>query len=326
MQSRKLHSPAWLQTLDLSAARAPISADMLIPSAASAEFFHTLAGTAFVDLLINSNRETRPIRSKRFRTWLRRCHYETTRTAASAAIINSALDLAEAQAQFDGPERAVHVRFAEHAGHLYLDLADECWRAVEIGPEGWRVIGSPPVRFRRAAGMLPLPVPQRGGSIEELASFLNLPSRNGFVLVVAWLLATLRADGPYPVLAICREQGSAKTVLSKLLKALVDPNVAPVRAIAREERELVIAANNSHVLAFDNLSSLPHALSDAFCRLATGASFGLRQLYTDADEVLFQAARPILLNGIDDVIGRSDLADRALFLTLPPIADRRRLV
>jgi hypothetical protein len=29
--------------------------------------------------------------------------------------------------------------------------------------------------------------------------------------------------------------------------------------------------------------------------LATGASFGLRQLYTDADEVLFQAARPILL-------------------------------
>src|SRR5215510_14126444 len=95
----------------------------------------------------------------------------------------------------------------------------------------------------------------------------------------------------------------------KLLKDLVDPNVAPVRALAREERDLVIAANNSHVLAFDNLSGLPHALSDAFCRLATGASFGLRQLYTDADEVLFQAARPILLNGIDDVIGRSDLAD-----------------
>ena len=174
--------------------------------------------------------------------------------------------------------------------------------------------------------MLPLPVPQGGGSIEELASFLNLPSRNDFVLVVAWLLATLRAGGPYPALAISGEQGSAKTVLSKLLKDLVDPNVAPVRALAREERDLVIAANNSHILAFDNLSGLPHALSDAFCRLATGASFGLRQLYTDADEVLFQAARPILLNGIDDVIGRSDLADRALFLTLPPIADHRRRV
>jgi hypothetical protein len=97
-----------------------------------------------------------------------------------------------------------------------------------------------------------------------------------------------------------------------------------VRALVREERDLVVAANNSHVLAFDNLSGLPHALSDAFCRLATGASFGLRQLYTDADEVLFQAARPILLNGIEDVISRPDLADRAIFLTLPPITDRRR--
>jgi hypothetical protein len=288
------------------------------------ELFHTAGGAAFTDLLVNGHRETWSIHSKRFRTWLRLCHYKATGAAASAGTIRSALDLFEAQAQFDGPERAVHVRLAEHAGHIYLDLADECWRAVEIGPSGWRVVGSPPVRFRRAAGMSPLPTPQPGGSIEELASFLNLSSRNDFVLVVAWLLATLRAGGPYPVLAISGEQGSAKTVLSKLLKDLVDPNVAPVRALAREERDLVIAANNSHVLAFDNLSGLPHALSDAFCRLATGASFGLRQLYTDSDEVLFQAARPILFNGIEDVIGRSDLADRALFLTPPPIADRHR--
>src|SRR5947209_3340901 len=310
--------------LKLTAAQLPTSADMLVPGGLSAAFFHTAAGAGFVDLLIEGHRETWPIRGRRFRTWLRRCHYEITRTVPSPAAIRSMLDLLEAHAQFDGPERAVHVRLAEHAGHIYLDLADECWRAVEIGPGGWQVVGSPPVRFRRAAGMLPLPVPQSGGSIEALASFLNLSSRNEFVLVVSWLLATLRAGGPYPVLAISGEQGSAKTVLSKLLKGLVDPNVAPVRALAREERDLVIAANNSHVLAFDNLSGLPHAPSDAFCRLATGASFGLRQLYTDADEVLFQAARPILLNGIEDVISRPDLADRAIFLTLPPIADRRR--
>ena len=109
---------------------------MLIPNAVSAEFFHSDAGTAFVDLLINGNRETWPIRSKRFRTWLRRRHYEITRTAASAAAINSALDQLEAQAQFEGPEREVRVRLAEHAGHIYLDLADEYWRAVEIGPDG----------------------------------------------------------------------------------------------------------------------------------------------------------------------------------------------
>jgi len=119
------------------------------------------------------------------------------------------------------------------------------------------------------------------------------------------------------LLAISGEQGSAKTVLSKMLKVLVDPNVAPVRALPREERELMIAANNGYVLAFDNLSGLPAWLSDALCRLATGASFAVRQLYTNEDEILFQAARPLLVNGNEDVIS-PDLADRSIFLTLAP--------
>ena len=83
---------------------------------------------------------------------------------------------------------------------------------------------------------------------------------------MAWLLATLRSDGPYPLLAVSGEQGSAKTVLSKLLRALVDPNAAPVRALSREQRELMIAANNGHLLAFDNLSAIPAWLSDALCQ------------------------------------------------------------
>src|SRR5262245_61106592 len=297
---------------------------MLTQIAACSDLFHTANGTAFADITIDGHRETWPIRSKRFRAWLRRRYYQATGEAASAAEIRSALDLLEARAQFDGPERAVHIRTAEHAGHIYLDLADEHWRAVEIGPDGWRVIGCPPVRFRRPAGILPLPAPQQGESIEALNPFLNLSSQNDFVLIVAWLLAALRPGGPYPVLAISGEQGSAKTVLSKLLKALIDPNVAPVRALSREERELMIAANNGYLLAFDNLSGLPNWLSDALCRLASGGSFSVRQLYTDQEEVLFESTRPILLHGIEDVVSRPDLGDRAIFLTLPPIGEVQR--
>src|SRR6185369_542550 len=288
------------------------------------ELFHTPSDVAFADFITEGHRETWPIRSKRFGTWLRRCYYHATGSAPSAAAIRSALDLFEARAQFDGPERAVNTRVAEHAGRLYLDLADEHWRAVAIGPDGWRVLGCPPVRFRRAPGMLPLPVPERGGSIEALRSFLNLSSHNDFVLVVAWLLAALRPHGPYPLLAISGEQGSAKTVLSKVLRALVDPNVAPLRALPRDERELMIAANNGHLLAFDNLSGLPPWLSDALCRIASGGSFAVRRLYTDDEEVLFQAARPTILNGIEDVIGRADLADRAICLTLGSIGEKQR--
>jgi len=109
-----------------------------------------------------------------------------------------------------------------------------------------------------------------------------------------------------------------------MLKALIDPNAAPVRSLSREERELMIAANNGYLLAFDNLSGLPIWLSDALCRLASGGSFAVRRLYSDDEEVLFEAARPILLNGVEEVISRPDLGDRAIFLTLAPIGEALR--
>ena len=274
--------------------------------------------------MVDGHRETWPVRSIRMRSWLRRKYYEATGAAAAAGAISSALDLLEARAQFDGPQCAIYLRVAERDGRIYLDLADERWRAVEIGPDGWQIITHPPVRFRRAAGMQPLPMPTRGGSLDALAPFFNVANRNDFVLIVAWLLAALRHGGPYPLLALSGEQGSAKTVLSKMLRGLIDPNAAPVRTSPREERDLFIAANNGHLLAFDNLSDLSPWMSDALCRLASGGSFAVRQLCTDRDEVLFQAARPIILNGIEDVITRPDLADRSIFLTLPHLAEERR--
>ena len=36
------------------------------------------------------------------------------------------------------------------------------------------------------------------------------------------------------------------------------------------------------------------------------------------------AARPVILNGIEDIVERPDLADRAVFLTLEPIPEERR--
>jgi hypothetical protein len=179
------------------------------------------------DLQIDGHRETWPIHRKRFRSWLRRRYYQATGDAPSAAALTAALNLFEARAQFEGPKRMVYVRIAEHKGHIYLDLADTAWRAAEIGPQGWRVVAKPPVRFRRPPGLLPLPMPQPGGSLEQLTSLLNLPGRDDLVLVTTWLLAALRYGGPYPLLVIAGEQGSAKTVLSKMLRALIDPNCRP---------------------------------------------------------------------------------------------------
>ena len=84
------------------------------------------------------------------------------------------------------------------------------------------------------------------------------------------------------------------------------------------------AATNSHVLTFDNVSGLPSWISDTLCRLATGGGFAVRQLYTDQDEVIFDATRPVILNGIEDIVTRPDLADRGVFLRLKPIPEESR--
>jgi hypothetical protein len=304
--------------------RGPTQADVLIGLAQTAELFHTPDGTGFADLDINGHRETWAIRAKGFRRWLARRFFEETGGAPSSEALQSALNVIEAKAHFDGPERLVHIRVGGVDGKLFLDLGDEAWQAVEIDATGWRVIDKPPVRFRRASGMKPLPIPVRGGSVAVLRSFLNVRTEEDFVLVVAWAIAVLRNRGPYPVIVLSGEQGSAKSTFSALLRALLDPNTAPLRALPREDRDLFIAASNGHVLAFDNVSGLPAWISDTLCRLATGGGFAVRQLYSDQDEVLFDAARPVILNGIEDIVTRPDLADRAMFLTLEPIPEDRR--
>ncbi len=304
--------------------RRPTQADILIDLAGAAELFHAADGTAFADLDINGCRQTWPVRTRGFKRWLARQFFESTGGAPSSEALQSALNVVEAKAHFDAPELPVFIRVGGIDGKLYLDLGDEAWRAIEIATTGWRVVEKPPVRFRRAAGMQPLPVPMPGGSVESLRAFLNLKSDTDFVLVVAWALAVLRDRGPYPVIVLSGEQGSAKSTFSAILRAVLDPNTAPLRALPREDRDLFIAANNGHVLAFDNVSGLPAWISDTLCRLATGGGFAVRQLYTDQDEVLFDAARPVILNGIEDIVTRPDLADRAVFLNLEPIPEDRR--
>ena len=212
--------------------RGPTQADILIDLAQSAELFHTPDGTGFADLDINGHRETWPIRAKGFRRWLARRFFEETGGAPSSEALQSALNVIEAKAHFDAPERQVHIRVGGLDGRLYLDLGDETWRAVEIDATGWRVIDNPPVRFRRASGMKPMPIPVGGGSIETLRSFLNVQTDADFVLVVAWALACLRNRGPYPVIVLSGEQGSAKSTFSAILRALLDPNTAPLAGLA----------------------------------------------------------------------------------------------
>jgi hypothetical protein len=298
--------------------------DRLFAFAAELDLFHTSDGTGYADIEVNGHRETWRIKSTGFRNWLRHRNYVTQGSAPQGEALRSAIETLDARAGFDGELRRFFLRVAPFEGHIYVDLGDADWNAIEIGPESWRLVARPPVRFRRAAGMLPLPEPQPGASLETLRQFLNVTSDQEFTLIVSWLLAAINPSGPYPILAMNGEQGSAKSTASRLLRALVDPNDTPLRSLPREERDLAAAGHNGHILAFDNISGLAVWIADSLCRLATGGGFAVRQLYSDNDEVRFNGQRPIILNGIEDICGRPDIADRAILITLKTISEENR--
>jgi hypothetical protein len=300
-------------------------ATKLVSIAETTDLFHSPVDTAFANVRVNSHLETWPVRSAAFKQYLSREFYKTERTAARAQSLQEALGVITAKACFDGREEEVFLRVAEHDDSLWIDLGDRSWQAVEITRHGWRIADKPTIRFRRSSGMRPLPVPVRGGKIEELGHFLNLSSEADRVLVYSWLVAALRPRGPFPILNLVGEQGTAKSTAARVLRALVDPFAAPLRTPPRDERDLQISAKNSHVIAFDNLSRLDPWLSDALCRVATGGGLAIRELYSDTEETIFDAQRPVLLNGIEDVATRGDLIERCIIVYLSPIKETQRL-
>ena len=234
----------------------------------------------------------------------------------------------EARAQFEGSLPPVHVRVAS-AGEgerqvAYLDLGDSEGRAVEIRPGGWSVVNRPAVHFRRAPGMMPLPVPESGGTINLLRPYVNLGELD-FRLFVAWLTSAIRPSGPYPPLVLYGEQGSAKTTLARVARLLIDPHSTPLLSEPKTTRDLMITAVNSWLMCFDNVGTLPGWLSDCFCRLAVGGGYATRSLYTNTELTYLHAQRPLILNGINDFVSRGDLIDRSVFLHLAPVhpEDRR---
>lgn len=271
--------------------------------------------------------DTVPVRSRPFRRWLSRIYYEHNEKVAAEEAVKAAGNTLEGEALFgDQKGLVVRVRVAGDAGEVILDLADPDRRVVRITAAGWTVTKEVPgpYRFVRPRGMRPLPAPIPGGDLSILRRFVNVATDQDFVLLCGVLVGALRFAGPYPALPIHGEQGSAKSSLARVVRQLLDPASAPLRAEPRDVRDLMIAARHSWVVAFDNLSALPPWLSDALCRLSTGGGFATRELYSDSDEIIFDAQRPVILTGIEELATRGDLLDRSIVLTLPPVPEGER--
>jgi hypothetical protein len=311
--------PTGRSTNSGSAQKGSQTGELLDLASRDAQFFCTPQGDAYASVRVGNHFENHTLEGKAIKLWLRHRYFLKMRTAPKTQSVQEALSHFDAVARYEGAKEPVFVRVAEKNSINYLDLGDELWRAVELRADVWRIVENPPVKFRRAPGMLSLPTPITGGDINALKKFLNLRTQDDWILFITTLLEYLLFLTAYPVLGLHGEAGSGKTTHSRILRALIDPNASPARAMPKDARDLMILATNSWLLVFDNLSFLPTWFSDCLCRLSTGGGFATRQLYTDVGEVVFDGRRPVILNGVEELASRTDLLDRSIILDLPVI-------
>ncbi len=262
-----------------------------------------------------------------YRAWLRRRYYEEHKTPASGQAITTALETLEAIAQGAEVRKVCH-RVGWDGEVMFLDLGDPTWCAVRVDVSGWRVVPSEQVTvlFRRPAGMKSLPVPKGPPDMAALRQLLNLSpgDSDAWAKVACWLVSALHPRQHY-LLGVDGEEGSGKSVLTEMVRGVIDPVEVPLRRIPHKQGDTAVASRHGYVLAYDNVSALPQELSDELCQMALGrGGHATRKLYTDEAEVTFAGHSPIILNGIEPTVTSADLRNRTLFLTLPRIDSSKR--
>jgi hypothetical protein len=280
------------------------------------EPFALARGGTNIALMLRGSREALRMRLARdFRERYGRAPSSSALTDAMVVLASMALDH-EAE--------PVHLRVGrDDDGRIVLDLGRQDGMVVVVEPGRWHVTERSPIIHRRTALTAPLPIPERGGTIDLLRGVLPV-TEDTWLLVVGWMITALIPEIPHPVLYLTGEQGSAKSTAARTLISVIDPSTSPTRAQPRDIENWLIAAAGSWAVAIDNISHIPDWLSDAFCRASTGDGLVRRKLYTDDDLSVIAYRRVLLINGIDVGVMRGDLGDRILLIDCQPISEARR--
>ena len=243
--------------------------------------------------------------------------------------IEAANDLLLAHAHKDGRHVETFVRVApvEPVG-VEIDLGDEQQTRVRITPGKVEPLttGSTAL-FVRPKSARPIPLPAASGDYTKLKPYINLDWVD-FTVLVGWISYTIahpKGQGSkYVILVLQGGQGTGKSLTCSLLSEIIEPTKNRGRMLPSKAQDLAIAAQNNHLLVFDNVRSISPVMSDALCIASTGGVIAQRKLYSDDEEQVSELHAAVILNGIYSFIEQPDLAQRTLIVRLSPLAEESR--
>lgn len=237
-------------------------------------------------------------------------------------------DNMHAYAERKGDMVEIWNRIAPVNGGIEIDLGDDQHTRIKIAGGVVETVraGSETI-FHRSSVSKPMVCPAEHGDYSLLKKYVNLDA-NSFFLLVAWLSYTIAhpkvPSSKYVILSVSGGQGTGKSLLTKLIKNIIDPTRVDVEMLPSNAKDIGVAAQQTHVLCYDNLRQLTPSLSDALCVAATGGAMSARQLYTDSEQHVVTLHVALVLNGIHSFIEQPDLAQRCLPLHLKTLTAERR--
>jgi len=287
-------------------------------------FFHDELSEPFVRIPINNHKEIWRCRGKQFKRYASKIFWDTQEKAINSDALNTALNVIEGKACFDGPQHELTTRVAISDETIWYDLGDPEWQVVKITPDGWEIVTDPPILFKRFSHQQAQVVPAETGDIHKFLKFVNISDEKQKFLLLVYIISCFIPGFAHPVINIYGPQGSAKSSLSGFLKKLIDPSAVELLTLPNSSDGLVQMLSHHWFICFENVSQISEWISDSLCRAVTGAGSSKRELYSDDDDVIYLLKKCIGINGINLVAAKPDLLERSILLELEMIHEKNR--
>lgn len=234
--------------------------------------------------------------------------------------VREVFDILESKARFDAPKVKMFNRMGKADNAFYYDLCDK--RFLKMTSSGWEFVPAFPL-FRRYKHQQAQVEPVTGGNVWDVFKLLTIAEEDQ-LLVMVFLISLFIPGIAHPILAVCGDQGSAKSFLCNIINRLIDPTLTERIIQPKNERDLIQTLRQKYVSVLDNISKIDQRVSDILCQVCTGGGVSYRQLYTDEGENIAQFRHVVIINSIMLPIVNADLMDRAIILKLQRITQDKR--
>lgn len=266
------------------------------------------------------------ITDEKFKSYLRQFLIPNTEGDVTvSSIIQEIKDIIALGGNPDTITPRVRTAGTLNTGLIEYDLNNHTRDYVKITSKGWKLTRKHKHKFlkRNTLGTQVTPQHTQKSLLELLKPFVNTDTKS-FILFTTWLVQAFSV-GNHSALLIMAEKGSGKSTLTKMARTIVDPSKLNATTLSEKKDDLFSALSNSYFVAFDNTEELSTETSNILCSAVTGATMAKRKLYTTNELGVYELHNTVILNGIDIIPTRSDLASRCLLIKLKSVTETKRM-